>query len=334
MILEKKYSLLSLLSILGNIASILSYFYFPSISLKIIYLSVAFFTFLLIFSFIKLYKYVNKQLADAGTNNIKCAYMPYIYYKIRNNNLTFLKIFHRDLYHCIEELKNNIQYKQREKYHAWKNKNPLPQLTPLELDDIKESVGKLLKNFHLALYDAFHLDVSISLFQIAEDNNNLILTRSLFQPSNNEGCSSSMRKDDTCYIIHQSEDVDMDVFYSKAYHYNERHGTHPYQKNCVFDYILSTQHNAWLSNNLSIDNERRQFFSSSVNYRTFYNSLAAFAIVPPGCNDNRRNVIKGILTFDTIKTNRFSEEECTLMMGLMAHIVFDILNSLNYVTYE
>ena len=53
-----------------------------------------------------------------------------------------------------------------------------------------------------------------------------------------------------------------------------------------------------------------------------------------GTEQEREAAIKGLLTFDCHKTNRFSEEECSLMMGLMAHFVYEILESLKFVNYE
>lgn len=57
--------------------------------------------------------------------------------------------------------------------------------------------------------------------------------------------------------------------------------------------------------------------------------MAVFAIIPPNNVNNPANAIKGLLTFDSRNTRLFSEEECTMLMGLMAHQLYELLDSLN-----
>ena len=83
-----------------------------------------------------------------------------------------------------------------------------------------------------------------------------------------------------------------------------------------------------MSNDLTIDKSRNAFYSSSPNCNNYYKALAAFAIKPPQCDGVEDSTIKGIVTFDSPKTGVFSENECSLIMGLMAHILYDVLDNL------
>ena len=112
-----------------------------------------------------------------------------------------------------------------------------------------------------------------------------------------------------------------------AHNHRNLHPNEIYQKNSIFDYVLSTNNCSWISNDLRLDEKKGLFFSSSRYYKRKYKSLAVFGIIPP--SNGRRNAIKGVLTFDSFNTRIFSEEECTMLMGLFAHHLYEILNEMN-----
>ena len=282
-------------------------------------------------SFVLILLYTHIRQKEVGTHGIPCDFIPFMRYKLLNKHHTMLSSLHRELYHRTEKVKESILSMQKERYRNRRNQQPL---APLSINDIDENMKNLMNAFHRALYDVFHIDATISLFLISQVNNHIILKRSLLQRSLYEMRRNENRPTDSQYIIHRDNELGLREFATRAKRYNERNGNGQYKKNSYFDYVLSTGHNAYLSNDLKEDQQKEDFFSSSDHYLQFYESMGVFAIVPPECEQEREAAIKGLLTFDCHKTNRFSEEECTLMMGLMAHFVYDILESLKFVNYE
>lgn len=266
--------------------------------------------------------YLNKKLINAGTHSIPCALVPYIRYKYKNKICTILRGLHRELYHKIHKLKKDI-FTRKQRNAEMEHPQPL---TP---NDFEESIKNLLSAFHDTLYDIFKVDMSISVFLISRINDNdYILTRGFFQPSKREDQKAEQRPE-IQYIINDGGNQSTTFYATSAEAYATRRQAGQYKKNSIFDYILSSSAKSWLSNNLDIDMANKKFYSSSPNYGKYYSSLGAFAIAPP-CRGNTPNAaIKGILTFDSHKTNIFSEEEFTLLMGLMAHIMYEVLDCLN-----
>ena len=282
-------------------------------------------------SFALIIFFTHKRQKEVGTHGIACDLIPFLRFKLLNRHHTMLSSLHRELYHRTEKVKEIILTIQKERYRNHRNQVPI---APLSINDIEEPMRNLMNAFHWALYQVFGIDSTISLYLISEANGETILKRSLLQLSFYETKRNERRPTDNQYIIHRDNELGLHEFATRAKRYNEQNGNGQYKKNSYFDYVLSTSHNAYLSNNLKEDEHNNVFFSSSNHYLQFYESLGVFAIVPPEREQDREAAIKGLLTFDCHKTNRFSEEECTLMMGLMAHFVYDILESLKFVNYE
>lgn len=264
-------------------------------------------------------KKINTQLSRIGTHGIPCSAYQYWAFRIKNNTCFLLNSFHRNLYHCAYGIKNNITERR--------NTAPTHLHT---LVDFTPDMTHLLQAFHSILYTAFHIDASISIYRISETSDErLLLTREIFLMSKTEESKVNMRQQNHKYIIAREPENSISELTAKAKRYSTHHGNAMFQKNSAFDFILSNPQNSWLSNDLSIDGDNGNFFTSSPNYKEFYNALAAFAILPPECNRNRDASIKGILTFDSERTNLFVEKECIAIMGIMAHIVNEIIESLN-----
>lgn len=264
-------------------------------------------------------KMINKHLSKIGTHGIPCSAYQYWAFRIKNNTGYLLSSLHRGLYHCTCGIKRNIK--------ARRSLEPNHLHTLL---DFAPDLTRLLQFFHSILYTAFHIDASISIYRISETSDErLVLTREIFLMSKTEESKANMRQQNHKYLIAREPANSIKELASKAQLYCEHHGNAMFQKNSAFDFLLSNPQNFWLSNDLSIDIDRGEFFTSSPNHKEFYKSLAAFAILPPECNKNKDASIKGILTFDTEKTNLFVEKECVALMGIMAHTVNEIIESLN-----
>ena len=191
-------------------------------------------------------------------------------------------------------------------------------------------MNRLLQLFQTTLYNLFNIDASISIYRAKEtEDKRMVLIRDMFVKNNDERIMSNGRRQDNIYLIAKEPTESIKDLTTKAEKYSEKNGRGTYHKNSAFDFILSNPHNSWLSNDLAVDSDNKEFFTSSYNYGDYYKSLAAFVILPPDCNDNRDDLIKGILTFDTMKTGMFLETECVTIMGLMAHLVNEIYDSLN-----
>lgn len=262
--------------------------------------------------------FTHKKITDAGTHGIACSIAQFINFRVKNNTSSLLNAIHRDLYHCTHSIKKNIK--------RMRAQNPACIQSIKDVPEMK----RLLQSFQTTLYYQFNIDASISIYRAREtEDKQKVLIRDMFVKNNDEKQMSNGRRQDNIYLIAKEPEESMKDLTAKAEKYRDKNGRGAYHKNSAFDFILSNPHNSWLSNDLTVDVAKREFFTSSYNYGDFYKSLAAFVILPPECNDNRDDLIKGILTFDTMKTGMFLEKECVTIMGLMAHLVNEIYDSLN-----
>lgn len=268
------------------------------------------------------YNKIRDNLVEAGTHDIACAIVPYCRFKILNRMNTVLRLLHCTLYHTLLDSKKNIQTQIRHRNEDQRN-NPLP------VNEIKPQIRSLLESFYKTLYEGFRLDLSISFYLSGTEDNNAVLTRCIFIQSLKEQNRGQIRQMNYKYIIQPSVQQSLEDFASNAENYIRQHPNSVYSKNSIFDYVLTTNNPSWMSNDLRIDEANKKFYSSSQYYRQRYKSMAVFAIIPPNNVNNPANAIKGLLTFDSRNTRLFSEEECTMLMGLMAHQLYELLDSLN-----
>lgn len=259
-----------------------------------------------------------KRIRTAGTRGIPCTLRQYRHFRKKNKTEGLLNAIHRDLYHCTHSIKKNIKRMRAQ--------------NPTCIQSIKDvpEMNRLLQLFQTTLYDLFNIDASISIYRTGEtEDKRKVLIRDMFAKNNDERKMSNGRRQDNIYLIAKEPEESIKDLTKKAKRYSDKNGRGTYHKNSAFDFILSNPYNSWLSNDLAVDSDNKEFFTSSYNYGDYYKSLAAFVILPPDCNDNRDDLIKGILTFDTMKTGMFLETECVAIMGLMAHLVNEIYDSLN-----
>lgn len=275
---------------------------------------------LLLFVLCYSYNIIKGKLIEAGTHDIACAIIPYCRFKLLNKMNTVLGLVHCELYHTLHDSKRNIQAQKQQRNEDLRN-NPLP------LNDIKPQIVSLLRSFYDTLYKAFRLDLSISFYLLETENDNTVLTRCLFIQSQKEQHRGQNRQLNYKYIIQPSAQQSLEDFALNADNYIRQHPGSIYKKNSIFDYVLTTNNPLWISNDLRIDEANGRFYSSSAYYKQRrYKSMAVFAIIPPNNANNPANAIKGLLTFDSRNTRLFSEEECTMLMGLMAHQLYELLD--------
>lgn len=283
---------------------------------------IVFFTLLSIACAFYLYFLIKQELKDAGTHEIPVAIVPYWRYKKQFKMLPLLRIMHCDLYHKLLRSENEISRKKRQRPQEQRN-------NPLSVNDAIPELTQLLDCFHTILYDIFKLDLSISFYLSELEDGNTVLTRCLFLQSRKEQNRGHNRTLNYKYFIESCNRPDLSDYASNADHYIRNNPNSQYKKNSIFDYVLTTNNPSWISNDLEADEKDSKFRTSSGYYKERYKSLAVFAIIPPGAANSPQNAIKGLLTFDSHKTKVFCEEECTMLMGLMAHLLHELLENLN-----
>ena len=264
--------------------------------------------------------YIDKKLSKAGTREIPCTISAYKIFKIDNMSNKILRNIHCKMYHEIVKFKKTISKAREEKIKSEQNDH-------LEYKDFNDDFTDILDKFHSILNDVFKLDLSINVYISTEEKDNKILTRWIFIQNEEERDLGEQRDKERNYIFHDSNNKDLEGYaISSKNHFIQKHNG-DYWANSVFDYLMTSNKSSFMSNDLRLDEKEGRFYTTNEYYtaKNRYNSLAAFAIIPPSKYNNISQVTKGILTFDTTKTNVFSERECTMLMGLMAHYLFEIL---------
>ena len=267
---------------------------------------------------IVVYAILRRKMKKAGIRKNRCELIPYFRFKVLNKKGKIESSIHKDLYHNLYKTKKILRQSIVE--------NP-----KIVIESCDSQFGILLNSFRSFLYDVYNLDLTISVFKQYVEKDMIVLRRLFFCKSIAEKRMAKLRdpkkEDVPPYFIKNINDKDKEldtipiddiVKQAKKYHNDE--GRKNYKKNSAFDYVLSSNEPIWLSNNINND----EFYSSSENSNVYYRSLAAVAIRHPIIENLERKPIKGILAFDSPKTNIFSKEECQNIMALMAHLLYEL----------
>lgn len=314
-----------LLWIYGFIANLITYItglettleflnrYIPAwFSYLIIILNVFLFVFLAFYGPILLAIYATLPYRKRiGTHRIECKPFNMFIYRFLNKNGKLLKVVHRELYHRSYKLKEEIR-----KGHI------------LEREQLQEKITEFLKYVGLSLRDIFNLSLSINvkLLSYSSDEALFLSPYIQIQQENNEIFIDKERNLTYKYIILLDNSTNLQKACSDAKHYNDHDNKKTYCVNSIFNFLMNSQIRHWMSNDLSKDMSKGIFYTSSENYPTHYKSMAVFKIMPP-----ERNVLsEGLLIFDTNETGRFVEEECSQLMGFVAHLLYEFFLEYNY----
>ena len=264
---------------------------------------------------------LRKARKSAGTHGIPCSWYYFWYFKRANRNDKIFRYLHCDIYHKMSSLIFNIRKTKIERKNAGKS-------THLTVSDFRDGVEDLLQGFHNIFKDCFHLDLTINIYISSTDGNDTIVKRGIFHKSDKETLGGIERDRNYMYIIHDCDAKvkNLESYYNSAKTYRDKNTPLGHHINCIYDYLMTSEKSSWMSNNL----EHETFFLSTSDYykEEYYKSLAVFAIIPPTKVRGVREKARGLLTFDSPKTEVFSEAECTMLMGLMAHLIFDVLQEL------
>ena len=98
----------------------------------------------------------------------------------------------------------------------------------------------------------------------------------------------------------------------------------------VFDYIITTTNNFWISNNVISDIEKGDLYISSkmdavenIGY-----SLAVYAIVNSIEDNTYGKETHGILTFESPDVNAFKRRESLSLMEFLTELIYEIFNEI------
>lgn len=258
---------------------------------------------------------VKHRFKVCGTHSIPCSLYSYYRARLKNKTKTALHAMHF-IYHSMYEQKQKIR-NNRTNYN--------------NIESIKESIIKpFLENARMALQSSlgFDVNISIKLFKICDGKEILETYVYLIKSSDSE--NQRMIYNNYILLIDTSESyANLGSCCRAAIDYDQKNGNEKYAINSIFNYLMiKKEATDWLSNDLDLDEKYENFYSSS-KYRKLYRSLAVFVIKAPKSvllNSDESNSIKGLLTFDSEKSNLFVEKECREIMGFIAHCLYEIIN--------
>lgn len=244
------------------------------------------------------------RLIHIGPNGEICNLFKYLRYKVYNLNGMILSVIHKKDLHLYFEIKENIKALKAQKG---------------SFESMKAEIEKFVEMMNKTLNVLFKIDLSIKVRILSEENGNFVLKPFMFLSSGEESAKCGKERENFTYLIEKHENFSIRALADCAEDYNKLHGNQKYCRNNLFEYVLSNNRLYYISNDL--DAMEENFFTSSSNYPIFYKSMAVFAISKPAS----ANDVMGLLTFDTTHTNVFSDKECTHLMGIFTHQLYELL---------
>lgn len=264
----------------------------------------------IVIAFIGIINYcTRKYRINIGTHGIPCTLLTMYHFKVANKNNKLLDSIHKDIYHHYYKIKENIRYQRLG-----------------SIEEVNHTIEEFLRVIHSSIYKTFKLDLTINIKRLSLDRlDNLCLVPFIHYRNVDERNKDNPRDFNYIYYIEVMEYERLIRYANRARNYKSDRG---YEVNNIFTYLINQKKRYWMSNDLEKDMEAGLFYTSSDNYPEYYHSLAVFSITPP----EKDVVPEGLLIFDTKKTGKFSEKECTNLFGYIAHLIYELL--MEYNNYE
>ena len=215
-----------------------------------------------------------------------------------NNLFDFISILHNDFEHTIIEEENNLL-----KSLAY------PDI-PYHETAILHILVAIKKIIDLLAGD---VAVHIKMPKIQTNLGKPVFETLIRLPSARESKGIPRREDSELFLI------------SKINNIPKLQSEEKYKVNSAYNEACFSSYNYWICNNLPLAKENEKYYSSSVGYETFYNSLVVFPIHNKTTSSNIDN-IKGLLIIDSIDVNCFQTEYIREIGGYITHRVNRFLN--------
>lgn len=250
--------------------------------------------------------YTKKYRERIGTHGIPCTLFSMYQFKISNKNNKLLYSIHKDFYH-----------------HCYKIKDDIHNGRLNSTDKINEAFEEFLRIIHHSILKTFRLDLTINIKRLVLDrDDNLCLVPFIHYRNIAVRNQSNPRDFNYSYFIQLIESDRLSRYAQAAKNYRRNN---EYEVNSIFTYLINERKRYWMSNDLRIDEEEGNFYTSSDNYPEYYRSLAVFSITPP----EKKSFPEWLLILDTQKTGKFSEKECVNLFGYIAHLLHELLTEYN-----
>ena len=306
---------LSIITELDESRELLFRFLGPIMSSILVYFNYIFLLPIAIFLIISyvIGRFTWKYRERIGTHGIPCALINVYYYKIANLHNKLLRSIHKNIYHNIYKLKDDISNHRIQ-----------------SIAEANKGIDDLLYDIHVAIMRSFGLDLTISIKRLIMDrDNNLCLIPFKHFRNGKDRNVSNPRAFNYSYYIEPDEYERLSRYATKARQYHNQQGENrKYEVNSVFTYLITKRMRYWMTNDVTLDDKAGNFYTSSDNYPEFYKSIAVFSLTPPESNI----LPEGLIIFDTKKKGAFSEEECVNLFGYIAHLLYELI--LEYNRYE
>lgn len=251
---------------------------------------------------------MRNRCIKCGTHNIPCSIMAYFHAKCQNRTQTSIKMM-QGLYKKMVQSRQIIK-KDKQRYS--------------NINSRKEIIEDFLVASRETLKKSLFVNVRISLKTFCQKGNNNILQTYTYVIENLDDNKRTKKIDYILSLRGTDTYQDLRTWHNASKSYSEEHGRTPFASNSIFNYLVATGKLYWLSNDLDED-EKNGIFHTSSEYRNLYNSLGVFLIKSPVEVEIPKSGIKGVLTFDSSRTNIFVERECQLLMGFITYCVYELL---------
>ncbi len=260
------------------------------------------------------------HIISLGTKGVGCSFSRFLSYYFKRKYVKTLYYFHTEIYHLvyntIKEFKNE-NFQDINNSHAKKSVEIFTQ-------KMSEIIEKLT---------GVEFSITIKLFEEFEPNPHIIVAKNYILIPSKEEVEKRFNRDENSHLItgHKKNQIEgLYEFIKQNIDTDER----KFSRNYAYDYVVSDTQHYWMSNDLKVQQQKKEFICSN-HERMHCKSIAVFLISAPlnfSHNESQRldkaTKAVGLLIFDSPRTNVFIEKETKLLMGLMAHYLYEIINEI------
>lgn len=234
-----------------------------------------------------------------GTHGIPCNIQRTFVCKCRNRNASLLRCIHNDLYHQAYKIKTSIINGDINTRH------------------LQNEIASFLLTTNIAIMKMFGVDLNVNIKILCTKPHEDFHLLPYCHYRNKESHKSEFAREyEFSYLVSTNLCWDLTHYVLEC----KNHSNTIKKVNSIFNYLLNDHAAYWMSNDLCKDENKKLFYTTSDNFPHCYSSMAVFKIAPP----ESTSLPKGLLIFDTTQKGVFVEEECAQLMGLVAHLLYEL----------